>query len=83
MLQIIWKLAQFADTSGSAPAHNNHTCDVCARSFSYQSQLNSHMKTHSDERPFTCPGCRRGFKRPDHLSRHVNKCGLSSSPANS
>ncbi|XP_070547163.1 gastrula zinc finger protein XlCGF57.1-like [Ptychodera flava] len=48
----------------------NHHCDVCSR-FPYKSVLQTHMKSHSDERNFYCQVCGKDFKKKDHYVRHV------------
>lgn len=32
--------------------------------------LDQHMRGHSDDRPFKCMVCNKGFKRNEHLTRH-------------
>jgi DNA-directed RNA polymerase subunit RPC12/RpoP/ribosomal protein L37AE/L43A len=47
-------------------------CTECEMTFKKPSLLNSHLESHSDERPYPCPweGCTSAFKRPQHLDRH-------------
>ncbi|KAF9279902.1 hypothetical protein BGZ68_007630 [Mortierella alpina] len=48
-------------------------CDApgCGKIFSRAYNLTSHMKTHSDERPFVCGSCPLAFARRHDCERHV------------
>ncbi|CCH61475.1 hypothetical protein TBLA_0E04210 [Henningerozyma blattae CBS 6284] len=49
-------------------------CYECCRSFSSSHHLTRHKKTvHLNEKPFSCPRCRKRFKRRDHVLQHLNK----------
>jgi len=56
--------------SKSAP--KQHTCKHCGRVFGSLSNLSSHMRTHTGERPFCCDQCGRRFTRSDILTAHVS-----------
>lgn len=53
-------------------------CEICSASFSFFSNLKTHMKTsHSDRvralnRHFACEHCTQRFVRKCDLSRHLN-----------
>lgn len=53
----------------------NYTCDFagCGQRFNRPCRLESHMRTHTKERPFACDqqGCSKTFPRKDHLQRHM------------
>lgn len=53
----------------------NYICDIqgCGQRFNRPCRLESHMRTHTKERPFSCPryGCTKDFPRKDHLQRHL------------
>ena len=41
---------------------NCFDCCVCERTFKFQSQLTVHKRTHTEEKPYNCDGCDKGFK---------------------
>ncbi|KIV92371.1 hypothetical protein, variant 2 [Exophiala mesophila] len=49
-------------------------CDICSRCFARSEHLIRHRRTHTKEKPFTCPYCRRSFQRSDIKAVHVKKC---------
>ncbi|KAK2162551.1 hypothetical protein LSH36_96g00080 [Paralvinella palmiformis] len=46
-------------------------CVVCRRPFNSRSNLRSHMRIHTLERPFTCSFCHRTFSQSSTLRNHV------------
>ncbi|XP_044744053.1 zinc finger protein OZF-like [Chrysoperla carnea] len=46
-------------------------CEDCGKIFPTRNRLTKHKKIHSDERPYKCPICTRGFKQKFDLTNHV------------
>jgi uncharacterized Zn-finger protein len=46
-------------------------CRLCSKIFHTGSNLRSHMRTHTLERPFRCRYCSRGFSQSSTLRNHV------------
>ena len=54
----------------TASRHQQYVCDVCDKTFSFQSRMERHMRTHTNERPFVCEICQRSFKELGKLKEH-------------
>lgn len=51
----------------------NHTCPVCGKPFSYK-RLQSHLCTHTGQRPYACDRCDRSYVSSSHFSKHKKNC---------
>nr|CAH8822606.1 unnamed protein product [Trichobilharzia regenti] len=55
--------------------HNNDSryvsCCVCLHRFGSQQDLQRHMRSHTGERPFTCPYCGKEFSLKHSMHRHA------------
>ena len=54
----------------SLSTHKLHACDVCHKKFTRSLELKSHMKSHSEKRPFPCDKCGETFKGKHLLLKH-------------
>uniref|UniRef100_A0A8C0JX57 Zinc finger protein 445 n=1 Tax=Canis lupus dingo TaxID=286419 RepID=A0A8C0JX57_CANLU len=48
-----------------------HKCSTCGKIFSKSSQLISHKRFHTRERPFKCRECGKTFRWSSNLARHM------------
>ncbi|XP_062300139.1 zinc finger protein 345-like isoform X2 [Scomber scombrus] len=60
---------------------NENACQDCGRTFTSSSLLKNHRYVHSSERPFKCTQCKKTYKRPKDLHRHVLIHSSSGVPA--
>ncbi|CAK7200550.1 hypothetical protein SEUCBS139899_003247 [Sporothrix eucalyptigena] len=64
-------MSQFSSKVTST-AQKKHKCKVCEKRFTRPSSLQTHMYSHTGEKPFACdvPGCGRNFSVVSNLRRH-------------
>ncbi|KAI0319309.1 hypothetical protein OF83DRAFT_1055229 [Amylostereum chailletii] len=60
-----------------------HQCTVCSKQFPRPSGLQTHMHTHSGEKPFKCPvsDCSKRFAVRSNAKRHLRTHGTRPEPA--
>ena len=50
---------------------SEYVCQFCPKSYSSPSDLMTHLRSHTGERPFICLICHERFMRPSTLLGHV------------
>lgn len=52
------------------------TCDQCGRSYKHKTNLCNHKREECGKPPsYFCPVCKKGFKKKQHLQRHLSVHG--------
>ena len=77
-------LTSSTDTASTAsgltvtPSHQSAnpdlTCQECGKTFPSKSRCKTHLRVHTNERPFTCNNCNSAFKQKAHLQKHEKSC---------
>ncbi|KAF3701995.1 PR domain zinc finger protein 12 [Channa argus] len=60
-----------SSSSSSATAAGRMRCVICHRGFNSRSNLRSHMRIHTLDKPFVCRFCNRRFSQSSTLRNHV------------
>ncbi|KAM8910750.1 uncharacterized protein AB9W97_006962 [Spinachia spinachia] len=53
-----------------AGAAEGKVCPVCSRILPCTADIAKHLRSHTEERPFICVSCEKGFKYKDTLKKH-------------
>ncbi|KAK3877151.1 hypothetical protein Pcinc_018106 [Petrolisthes cinctipes] len=48
-------------------------CPFCRRGFMYRSDLSRHVRSHTGEKPYTCPQCIYRASQKSHLTEHIKR----------
>ena len=51
-------------------AEKRFSCPVCDKTFTYKFNMQNHLTTHTDARPFECQVCHKTFKMKSQLQLH-------------
>ena len=54
----------------SVDGKNGNLCLLCGKSYARPSTLKTHLRTHSNERPFRCSTCFKSFSQAANLTAH-------------
>ncbi|KAJ8007385.1 hypothetical protein DPEC_G00116960 [Dallia pectoralis] len=57
-------------TGNAGEATKPHTCTVCGKVLDCAGHLATHMRSHSEERPYQCLHCEQRFKYMQSLNQH-------------
>ncbi|KAF5704661.1 transcription factor medusa [Fusarium mundagurra] len=69
---------EVVSTKSSSATGGVFSCPHCPQTSGHLRDHKRHLQTHTDERPFKCKWCSKGFRRSDQLKRHGRTCKIKS-----
>ncbi|XP_074470431.1 uncharacterized protein LOC141754895 [Sebastes fasciatus] len=69
----------FLKNNGYNSGEKQFRCFECGKRFNQNSNLKTHMRTHTGEKPFSCSVCGKRFGQKAHLQNHL-KCHTGEKP---
>ncbi|XP_034559783.1 sal-like protein 1 isoform X2 [Notolabrus celidotus] len=69
-LQALSGVTDSSASSSTTPGRLHHGCRFCGKTFSSDSSLQIHLRSHTGERPYQCPVCLSRFTTRGNLKVH-------------
>ncbi|KAM4615172.1 uncharacterized protein ACJ7VT_010371 isoform 2-T2 [Polymixia lowei] len=61
---------QASEGPSTSETQESKNCSLCGKYFARRVDMDRHMKSHSEDRPYKCAYCEKRFKHPYVLKRH-------------
>ncbi|KAK9745001.1 Zinc finger, C2H2 type [Popillia japonica] len=71
-MKLLWYNYYLGMDAAPNTTEKRYQCDGCHRSYKHQSNLCNHKREECGKDPsYFCPFCNKGFKKKQHMQRHV------------